>query len=91
MVPRRRVTDKSSAKLRNPISGELRVARNSPVRGKQQSSGRVRSVSKMNNRGSGYYSAGRQRPVPATGQASRSRSPANRTAARGGGGDGIRI
>ncbi|XP_076896529.1 uncharacterized protein LOC143549515 [Bidens hawaiensis] len=47
----------------------------SPVRGKQQSPGRVRSGSDTNNRGSG--------------QVSRSRSPANRTVARGGGG-GIR-
>ncbi|KAI3718856.1 hypothetical protein L6452_19741 [Arctium lappa] len=85
-VLRRRVTDSSPAKLRN--SGELRVARNSPVRGKQQSPGRVRSVSETNNRGSGYYSAGRQRPVPGTAHASRSRSPANRTVARGGGGGG---
>ncbi|XP_024989187.1 uncharacterized protein LOC112523742 [Cynara cardunculus var. scolymus] len=83
-VLRRRVTDRSPAKLRNPqqISGELRVVRNSPVRGKQQSPGRVRSVSEINNRGSGYYSTGRQRPVPA----SRSRSPANRVVGRGGGG-----
>lgn len=91
-VLRRRVTDRSPAKLRNPqqISGELRGVRNSPVRGKQQSPGRVRSVSEINNRGSGYYSAGRQRPVPGTGQASRSRSPANRLVARGGGGGGAR-
>ncbi|KAK1424670.1 hypothetical protein QVD17_20004 [Tagetes erecta] len=87
---RRRVNDtnKSPAKLKNRQlnnnSGELRVVRNSPVRGKQHSPGRVRSGSEIHNRGSGFGSTGRQRPV--TG--SRSRSPANRTVARGGGGVG---
>ncbi|XP_076896385.1 uncharacterized protein LOC143549365 [Bidens hawaiensis] len=82
---RRKVANRSPAKLRNRQnnninsnnnSGELRGVKNySPVRGKQQSPGRVRSGSDTNNRGSG--------------QVSRSRSPANRTVARGGGG-GIR-
>ncbi|KAL7603256.1 hypothetical protein Lser_V15G16507 [Lactuca serriola] len=87
-VIRRRVTDRSPAKRRNQQqnSGELRAVRNSPVRGKQQSPGRIRSVGEINNRGSGFGSNGRQRPVSGTGQESRSRSPANRTTVRGGGG-----
>lgn len=88
-VLRRRVTDRSPSKLRNrqQLSGELRV---SPVRGKQQSPGRIRSASEINNRGSGFGSTCRQRPVSGTGQVSRSRSPANRTTVRGGGGSGAR-
>ncbi|KAK9051735.1 hypothetical protein SSX86_028363 [Deinandra increscens subsp. villosa] len=91
-VLRRRVTNRSPAKLRNRQvnnnnnSGELRVMRNSPVRGKQQSPGRVRSGSEVNNRGPGFGSTGRQRPMAGSGQVSRSRSPANRTVAGGGGG-----
>ncbi|KAM0004179.1 hypothetical protein Hdeb2414_s0008g00278521 [Helianthus debilis subsp. tardiflorus] len=92
-VSRRKVANRSPAKLRNRQhnnnnSGELRTVKNinSPVRGKQQSPGRVRSGSEINNRGSGFGSTGRQRPGPGSGQASRSRSPANRTVARGGGG-----
>ncbi|KAF5760670.1 hypothetical protein HanXRQr2_Chr16g0756151 [Helianthus annuus] len=91
-VSRRKVANRSPAKLRNRQhnnnSGELRTVKNinSPVRGKQQSPGRVRSGSEINNRGSGFGSTGRQRP--GSGQASRSRSPANRTVARGGGGGG---
>ncbi|KAI3498769.1 hypothetical protein L1887_34553 [Cichorium endivia] len=87
-VIRGKVTDRSPAKLRNrqQNSGELRLVRNSPVRGKQQSPGRIRSVCEMNNRGSGLGSTGRQRPVSGTGQVPRSRSPANRTTDRGGGG-----
>lgn len=87
-VIRRRVTDRSAAKLRNrqQNSGELRLVRNSPGRGKQQSPGRIRSACEMNNRGSGFGSTGRQRPVAGTGQVSRSRSPANRTTVKGGGG-----
>ncbi|XP_076917321.1 uncharacterized protein LOC143577357 [Bidens hawaiensis] len=91
---RRKVANRSPAKLRNRQnnnnSGELRGVKNySPVRGKQQSPGRVRSGSDTNNRGSGFGSTGRQRPAPGSGQVSRSRSPANRTVARGGGG-GVR-
>lgn len=87
-VIRRRVTDRSPAKLRNrqQNSGELRSVRNSPVKGKQQSPGRIRSVCEMNNRGPGFGSTGRQRPSSGTGQVTRSRSPANRTMMRGGGG-----
>ncbi|KAL4585554.1 hypothetical protein LXL04_010177 [Taraxacum kok-saghyz] len=80
-ILRRRVSNshRSPAKLRNQ-------QHNSPVRGKQQSPGRIRSVCEPNNRGSGFGSAGRQRPVPGSGHVSRSRSPANRAAVRGGGG-----
>ncbi|KAL8268171.1 hypothetical protein R6Q59_001969 [Mikania micrantha] len=91
-ILRRKATDRSPAKLRNRQvnnnSGELRGVRNSPVRGKQQSPGRVRSGSEMNNRGSGFGSTGRKRPSPGSGQVSRSISPANRTVGRGGGGGG---
>ncbi|XP_071705563.1 uncharacterized protein [Rutidosis leptorrhynchoides] len=92
-VFRRRVTDRSPAKLRNrqPVSGELRMLRSSPVKGKQQSPVRVRSGSgnEMNNRGPGLGSTGRQRPVPGNGPVGRSRSPANRTVARSGGRNGV--
>lgn len=91
-VLRRRVTDRSPAKLRNrqSVSGELRMQRNSPVKGKQQSPGRVRSGAgyEMGNRGPGFGSTGRQRPVPGNDPVGRSRSPATRTVVRGGGGGG---
>nr|XP_043625251.1 protein PRRC2A [Erigeron canadensis] len=93
-VLRRRVTDRSPAKLRNrqALSGELRMTRNSPVKVKQQSPGRVRSGtlpgSEGYNRGPGFGSAGRQRPMPGSGPGSRSRSPANRMVPRQGGGGG---
>lgn len=75
---RRRVTERSPAKLRNRQNISPVVRNSPPVRGKQQSPGRVRSVSEMNNRGSGFGSTGRQRPMTATREVSRSRSPAGR-------------
>nr|GEU82004.1 hypothetical protein [Tanacetum cinerariifolium] len=85
---------RSPAKVRNrreQFPGEIpAVLRNSPARGKQQSPGRVRSGSEMGVRGPGFGSTGRQRPVPGNGHVSRSRSPANRTVVRGGGGGGVK-
>ncbi|KAL8240426.1 hypothetical protein R6Q59_013781 [Mikania micrantha] len=62
-ILRQKATDRSPAKLRNRQvnnnSAELHGVRNSSVRGKQQSPGRVRFGSEMSNCGSAFGSTGR--------------------------------
>lgn len=85
-VFRPKVIDRSPMKARNrqQASGELQTVGKSPVRGKEQSPGRVRLTPERNGRGTGFGSAGRQRPGSGNASAARSRSPANRTAGGGG-------
>ncbi|KAL7591016.1 uncharacterized protein LOC111906680 [Lactuca sativa] len=84
-VFRSKVIDRSPLKARNrqQSSGELQPVRKSPVRGKEQSPGRVRLTPERNSRGTGFGSAGRQRPGSGNASAARSRSPAKRTVAGG--------
>ncbi|KAF5811888.1 hypothetical protein HanRHA438_Chr04g0196441 [Helianthus annuus] len=81
-VYRRKVVNKSPSKStnRSQLSGELPHVRKSPVRGKEQvqSPGRVKLVPQT-----GFGASDRRSPA-------RSRSPAKRTAVRGGGGGGGR-
>ncbi|KAL4563169.1 hypothetical protein LXL04_027204 [Taraxacum kok-saghyz] len=79
------INNKSPLKARNrkQVSGELQPLRKSPVRGKEQSPGRVRLTPERNSRGTGFGSAGRQRPGSSNALAARSRSPAKRTVAGG--------
>lgn len=84
-VYRRKVIDRSPSKSRNrhQLSGELQPVRRSPARAKEQSPSRVKLVPERTSRGTGFGSAGRQRPGSGNVSAPRSRSPANRTVAGG--------
>lgn len=86
-IYRRKMIEKSPSKsrTRSQVPREL-LPKKSPVRGKDQSPGRVRMVPERNGRGPGFGSSSRQRPGSGNESAARSRSPVNRNVTGGGSG-----